>query len=245
MSELDARGIRVLLCDADDCLFGSETHAFAASTEVTNRFLAEIGAPDRHEPEELRRLAAGRNFRATAAALAARHGITVEPDALERWVAEERERVVAHLAAVLRPDPRVTEPLTRLGEGYALAVVSSSALARLRACFTAAGLDELFPERVRFSAEDSLPVPASKPDPAVYEHAARRLGVEPAAGLAVEDSVSGVRSAVAAGIPVVGNLLFAGAEEREERRHALADAGAAAVVGSWEELEELLADRQP
>jgi len=238
---LDPRGIRVLLCDADDCLFGSETHAFVASTEVTNRFLEEIGAPDRYAPEELRRLAAGRNFRAVATALAERHAITPDPDALERWVAEERERVVTHLAEVLDPDARVTGSLTRLGSRFGLAVVSSSALERLEACFAAAGLDDLFPHAVRFSAEDSLPVPASKPDPAVYAFAAAHLGIEPAACLAVEDSVSGVRSAVAARIPVAGNLLFVPEEERDERRRALMEAGAAVVTGSWTELEGLLA----
>ena len=37
--------------------------------------------------------------------------------------------------------------------------------------FRAAGLDTWLPERVRFSAEDSLTPPVSKPDPAIYEHA--------------------------------------------------------------------------
>jgi hypothetical protein len=45
--------------------------------------------------------------------------------------------------------------------------VSSSALARLAGCFTATELDRLIPPARRFSAEDSLPTPTSKPDPAV------------------------------------------------------------------------------
>lgn len=43
-------------------------------------------------------------------------------------------------------------------------------------------------------------VASGKPDPAPYAMACTLLGVEPAAAVAVEDSVSGVRSAVAAGV---------------------------------------------
>jgi HAD superfamily hydrolase (TIGR01509 family) len=45
--------------------------------------------------------------------------------------------------------------------------------------------------------------PHGKPHPGVYLSAARALGVEPAACLAVEDSANGIRSALAAGMEVV------------------------------------------
>ena len=108
-------------------------------------------------------------------------------DELEQWVLEEREQVTAHLAVTLKPDPQVLEPLQDLASHYALAAVSSSAIKRLDACFTATGLDPLIPPAVRFSAEDSLPVPTSKPDPAVYLHAGQVLGVDAHQGLAIED----------------------------------------------------------
>jgi hypothetical protein len=56
----------------------------------------------------------------------------------------------------------------------------------------------------------------------------------------VEDAVAGVRSAVAAGFPTVGNLQFVPAGERQERIAALRRAGAAAVVPSWSHLAALL-----
>ncbi|MFB6139493.1 MAG: HAD family hydrolase [Halosimplex sp.] len=43
-----------------------------------------------------------------------------------------------------------------------------------------------------------------KPEPAVYEHAADRIGVDPADAVAVEDSVHGIESARRAGMHVVG-----------------------------------------
>jgi beta-phosphoglucomutase-like phosphatase (HAD superfamily) len=227
---------RVLLCDADGCLFPSEEPAFVASAEVTTRLLAELGIACRFAPAELKALAVGRNFRATALDLAARHGATLTEAELEPWVAEERRAVIAHLRDVLRPDPRVLEPLARLAERFDLAVVSSSALERLDACFEATGLAELLPPALRFSAEDSLPAPTSKPDPAIYALAGERLGVSGDEALAVEDAPSGALSAVAAGFPTLGNLLFVPEEERPGRAQALRDAGVDAIVESWWEV---------
>jgi beta-phosphoglucomutase-like phosphatase (HAD superfamily) len=97
-----------------------------------------------------------------------------------------------------------------------------------------------FPPDRRFSAEDSLPRPTSKPDPAIYLHAGQMLGIGPSEGVAVEDSVAGATSAVAAGFPTIGNLQFVQAGERADRRAALEQAGVAVVVTSWREVYELL-----
>jgi beta-phosphoglucomutase-like phosphatase (HAD superfamily) len=226
--------LTALLCDADGNLFPSEEPAFEASAEVTNRFLAELGSSQRFTPEALRLAATGMNFRSTAARFAAEMGradVDVEP-----WVQEEKREVTAHLGRTLRPHDETTAALTAFAGHLTLAAVSSSALGRLAACFTATGLDDLIPAERRFSAEDSLPTPTSKPDPAVYLFACERLGIAPEAGLAVEDSVPGVLSAVAAGCPTVGNLLFVAEPERAAREAALRNAGALAVVTSWAEL---------
>jgi HAD superfamily hydrolase (TIGR01509 family) len=259
----DLAGLRVLLCDADGNLFPSEEPAFVASAEVTNAFLAVYGVPVRFTADELRRATTGRNFRATAVDLAVAHGVPVHPAlaagrpaartptpaaagpmltpaALTRWVEEEKRQVSAHLGRVLRPDPAVREPLTALAPHLTLAAVSSSALSRLDACFEATGLATLIPAARRFSAEDSLPVPASKPDPAVYRLAGRELGCRGREGLAVEDSAPGVCSAVAAGFPTVGNVVFVPPPERAARVRQLRRAGAAAVVSSWPDLADLL-----
>jgi beta-phosphoglucomutase-like phosphatase (HAD superfamily) len=236
-------GVRVLLCDADGNLFPSEEPAFEASVQVTNALLASLGSDRRYGADELRRAATGMNFRTTARVLAGELG-AADVD-LEPWVAEERRAVTAHLAATLRPHAPTLAALTELSARLPLAAVSSSALGRLAACFTATGLDDLIPPHRRYSAEDSLPRPTSKPDPAVYVHACADLGISPAAGLAVEDAVAGVQSAVAAGCPTVGNLLFVPAGERADRAAALLDAGALTVVDSWRELADLLLPALP
>lgn len=261
----DPSAITTLLLDADDNLFPSEAPAFDASAVVTTQFLARFGVDSPLSGDQLRKKAVGKNFRSTATDLAVLSGIPFDralaggrPDArvasdseladgraltaaeLESWVRREREHVTAHLSVTLAPDPEVLLPLRALAARFAMAAVSSSALARLKASFTAAGLDDLIPEAVRFSAEDSLPVPTSKPDPAVYLEAGRVLGVDGPQGLAVEDSVPGVTSAVAAGYHAVGNVMFVPDDERQSRIRELIDAGAVAVTDSWGALADVL-----
>ncbi len=237
--------LRVLLLDADGSLFPSEAPAFDASADVTNRFLTSLGVPARYTAAHLLATTTGKNFRTTAQDLAAAHGRTVEPVLLDHWVAEEKRVVGAHLGRVLRPDPAVREPLQRLARRYRPAAVSSSALSRLDECFRATGLAELIPPARRYSAEDSLPVPAGKPDPAVYRYALEQLGVPAGRAIAVEDSVPGARSAVAAGIATAGNLTFVPEPERAQRGRELRESGAGTLVTSWAEFEELLPEGAP
>jgi HAD superfamily hydrolase (TIGR01509 family) len=240
--DADLGAVRTLLCDADGNLFGSEEPAFVASARVTNRLMASLGSSRRYDSEELRLATTGKNFRTTAADLAAGLGRTLERDELEDWIAEEKRVVTEHLRDTLRPDADVLDPLTRLAERYELAVVSSSALMRLDACFEVTGLAPLLPAERRFSAEDSLPEPTSKPDPAIYAFAGERLGLRGPEGLAIEDSATGARSAVAAGFPTVGNVQFVAPGERAGRIEELRATGVFAVISGWKGLETLLAE---
>jgi HAD superfamily hydrolase (TIGR01509 family) len=262
LRSFDLSGITVVLCDADGNLFPSEEPAFAASVTVTNRYLRHFGIPASYTAEELRTSTTGKNFRTTAVDLAIAWGVPIDQSLggrpaestgpsvqgrvltaaeLEYWVDEERDAVTAYLGTVLRPNTGVLDALHRLQQEYGLAAVSSSALGRLNACFSATDLDDLIPAHLRFSAEDSLPVPTSKPDPAIYRLAVESLGISARQAVAIEDSVPGVASAVAAGVATIGNLIFVPPDERDGRCDELAAAGACAVAGSWEEIAILLA----
>ncbi|HZG68530.1 MAG TPA: HAD family hydrolase [Herpetosiphonaceae bacterium] len=229
-----------LLCDADGNLYPSEEPAFEASVGVTNRLVAHLGSRNRFTADELRSASVGMNFRSLAQRLADQYGASLSPEEVQCWVDEENRVVTAHLRRTLRPVQPVLDALTGLSERFELAVVSSSALSRLAVCFTVSGLDPLFPAAARFSAQDSLSIPSSKPDPAVYRHATRQLGLSADRAVAVEDAVAGVASAVAAGVQTVGNLAFVAPTEKSARARALLDAGALLVVKDWEELDAVL-----
>ena len=81
---------------------------------------------------------------------------------------------------------------------WPLAIASSSNPELIEVVLRAAESRELFPVTV-----SSQEVARGKPAPDVYLEAARRLAVEPARCVAVEDSHNGIRSAKAAGMRVV------------------------------------------
>jgi HAD superfamily hydrolase (TIGR01509 family) len=99
----------------------------------------------------------------------------------------------------LRPIAGIADLLRGLDRPYCVA--SNSGHQRLRGTFSATGLASLVEGRV-FSADD---VVRGKPAPDLFLHAARTMGgVPPERCLVIEDSVTGVTAARAAGMRVVG-----------------------------------------
>ena len=112
-------------------------------------------------------------------------------------------------------------------QGTPVAVVSSSKNAR--AVLASAGLAEDFRVIVDGLVGEQERLP-SKPAPDMFLEGARRLGVAPSDTFAIEDAVSGVRSAAAAGCGLVIGI------DRGTGEEPLRAAGAHAVV---EDLAEL------
>jgi HAD superfamily hydrolase (TIGR01509 family) len=102
----------------------------------------------------------------------------------------------------LQPVPGVVELVGQLAVSFCVA--SNSSANRVRVSLGATGLLERFEGRV-FTADE---VARPKPAPDLFLHAARTMGFEPARCTVVEDSATGVRAAVAAGMAVLG---YAGA----------------------------------
>ncbi|MCW2839865.1 MAG: HAD-superfamily hydrolase, subfamily variant 3 [Aeromicrobium sp.] len=238
--ERSVPSVAAVLCNADGSLFPSEEPAYEASTAVTNHFLAQLGVHHAYEPSELLDLTHGQSFRSAAAMLARLHGRHLDPEDLEQWVAVERDVVTAHLRVTLEPDAQVRAPLDELARRFEPGVVTSGASVRLSACLEVTGLADLFAPSRRISAESSMARPLSKPDPAVYSFACERLGVDPGATIAVEHSVRGAVSAVAAGCWTLGLLQFVPHERRRARADALRAVGVVDVVDSWWDVLSLL-----
>ncbi|ESZ93691.1 haloacid dehalogenase-like hydrolase [Sclerotinia borealis F-4128] len=233
--------INTLLFDCDNTLVLSESLAFEACADLANEILSTRGISDRYTGPQLLAEFVGQNFRGMIASLKAKYQYTMDDAELESYVSKEEDKVIAKLKALLKPCEGVDEVLVRLEkeDKYVMAVVSSSALRRLRASVEKVGQDKYFGDRV-YSAATSLPVPTSKPDPAVYFHAMEKLGVQAGECLAIEDSKSGATAAVRAGILTVGYVGSYEVEEREKMEGVLRDAGCKVLMREWREFEGIL-----
>lgn len=109
-------------------------------------------------------------------------------------------------------------------------VASNTPLTRLRWCLAHTRLLPHFEPHI-FSASQ---VERPKPAPDLFLHAAARLGAPPERCLVIEDSTTGVRAAVAAGMPVLGFL--AGSHCWPGLDEQLLAAGAGDVAHSCEEV---------
>lgn len=235
--------IKAILLDCDNTLVLSEELAFEACADLINQICAERNVPVKFTGETLITEFVGQNFRGMLTTLQKTHGIEIAPADLEKYVLMEEDAVIAKLKAALRPCDGVDEQLQALQakNQYQLAVVSSSALRRVRASIEKVGQDKFFPGDVVFSAATSLERPTSKPDPAIYLHALDKLGKTAAESVAVEDSKSGTLSATRAGIKTIGYVGPYAEEKKAEMEGVLTGAGAVVIMREWSEFPEALA----
>ncbi|PHH83296.1 hypothetical protein CDD82_2266 [Ophiocordyceps australis] len=234
--------ITTLLFDCDNTLVLSEELAFEACAGLINEICAERKLEKRFTGESLIQEFVGQNFRGMLTSLQKEYGIEIAPDDLERYVRMEEDAVIAKLKASLRPCVGADEQLEKLAASkkYLMAVVSSSALRRVRASVEKVGQDKYFPGNVIFSAATSLEKPTSKPDPAIYLYALEKLGRTARESVAIEDSKSGTLSGTRAGIKVVGYVGPYADNKKAEMEKVLKDAGAVVIMRDWSEFPACL-----
>jgi HAD superfamily hydrolase (TIGR01509 family) len=110
-------------------------------------------------------------------------------------------------------------------------IASSSSMDRLRVCLEVLGLSRQFGRNV-YSAEM---VERGKPHPDIFLLAAEGIEVLPRDCAVIEDSASGVRAGIAAGMTVIG--LCAGSHLKPGHAQNLAAAGANYVAANWREVQ--------
>lgn len=154
---------------------------------------------------------------------------------LDASVEELTERYAEAVTAELKAAPippldgaRELIAATR-ARGLRVGLCSQSIARWVHPTLRAAGLDGSFD--VVVTGDD---VERAKPEPDIYLHAARLLGAEPEACIAVEDSPAGVRSAAAAGMLVVQSRQASSAAPPQPAAHMVVDS-----------LRELDLDRLP
>jgi HAD superfamily hydrolase (TIGR01509 family) len=122
-------------------------------------------------------------------------GLQDPPEQISREVVH---RMLDRYAQRLPLIDGAVDAVKRIAARWPLALASSSNRALIDRALEVSGLAPYF--RATVSSEE---VARGKPAPDVYLEAARRLGIEPTRGAAIEDSANGIRSADAAGMRVV------------------------------------------
>jgi HAD superfamily hydrolase (TIGR01509 family) len=122
-------------------------------------------------------------------------GVSVEPEAISREVAEQ---VASEYRRELPLLPGAVDAVRSLAGRWTLGLASSANRSLIDLVLRESGLASCFVATV--SSEE---VPRGKPAPDVYLEAAARLGVAASQCAAVEDSSNGLRAAAAAGMRVV------------------------------------------
>ncbi|RSN36873.1 HAD family phosphatase [Amycolatopsis sp. WAC 04169] len=183
------RNPRAVVFDCDGLLMDTEPCWSVAETELFDRRGLPFGTDEKA-------LVIGKSLPAAADAMAEAFG---EPDAGAE-IADELLRLVTEVVtAKAEAMPGARELVVLTAAAVPVAVASNSPRALLDAALARGGLAEMFP--VKLAADE---VTAPKPDPVMYLTACALLNVEPADALAFEDSMTGLRSARAAGVPVIG-----------------------------------------
>lgn len=210
----------LVIFDCDGVLVDSEV----ISNEVLARMLTREGLPT--TLSEARRDYQGAQLADVQSRAEAKLGRSLPAG----WLAEyEHERAEAFRHG-LEPVAGAAEAVRRVkAAGLKVCVASQGALSKTRMTLGLTGLRNLFPHHALFSAHD---VARPKPDPALFQHAARTMNTKPSACVVIEDTTSGVTAAVAAGMRAVGYA----ADSDED---ALRDAGAE-IIHSLDGLPKLL-----
>ncbi len=217
----------LVIFDCDGVLVDSE----GIFARVLGECLSEADFPA--TAEEALLLGFGKHRDTLAAAVEMRYGRALPDGFFEAM----RERTARVLERELKPMPGVSELLKALPA--ARCVASNGHLRRVRERLALTGLLGFFDPHV-FSA---IQVAAGKPAPDLFLLAARRLGAAPAACTVVEDSVTGVAAAIAAGMPVVG--FCGGSHCPEDHAGQLTAAGCARVFAHMSELSAYLCEARP
>ncbi|MFB9475297.1 HAD family hydrolase [Nonomuraea salmonea] len=181
-------GMEAVLFDMDGTLFDSEPLWDVSLAGLAARLGGELRP-------EIRRQVVGKNLRDTAQLLHDDLGIAADAAESAAWLLERTRQLFA-LGVPWRPAAQAMVESVRR-RGIPTALVTSSH--RVLVDEVLAQLDPGTFQVVVCGDEVSRP----KPDPEAYLTAARRLGVDPRGCVALEDSVPGVASALAAGCLVV------------------------------------------
>ena len=213
---------RLIIFDFDGVIADSETLACAVLADI----ISELGHPI--TTDDAIRLFTGLRSQECHTAIETMIGRPLPPD----FVSILRNRRSASFERELTAVEGVRDYI-RAFASTPQCIASQSSLEYLAFCLKILGLTESFQDAV-FSAAG---MKRGKPHPDIYLHAAKKMGVDPARAIVVEDSVIGVKAGVAAGATVIG--LLAGSHIQSGHEQRLREAGAHHIARTFAEATDV------
>ena len=121
----------------------------------------------------------------------------------EDFVEEYRRRQELELRRSAKAIPGAIELMAAIEKSGKLkyCVASNAPRRKIDLNLEVTGLDKFFGEPLIFSAYD---IQKWKPDPALFLHAAEKIGVAPDRCVVIEDSVAGIEAGIAGGMKTIG-----------------------------------------
>jgi HAD superfamily hydrolase (TIGR01509 family) len=217
--------IDLIIFDCDGVLVDSEVIACRSHASTLSRHGYPITA------EQVFQRFLGRSARQATLEVEAELGRSLPGN----FQADLQEELYRGFADDLKAIPYIADVLDRLAQP--VCVASSGSHQRMQVSLGRTGLYDRFAPNI-FSAQQ---VRHGKPAPDLFLFAAAQMKTEPARCLVVEDSVSGIAGAVAAGMTVVG--FHGGSHCREGYAATLQAAGAVETFDDMRQLPALIAGK--
>lgn len=223
------------LFDCDGTLVDSEVIAMGVAIDILADAVEDVKPQTKIDRPAMVQEFAGWHFDKMIAVVGDRYGVKMDDDALQA------KKIPGTIEALKKVEviPGIPAFLDSLqAQGIEKAVVTTSEFSRVNPCLETTGISHHFPTDKKFSGADSLKPAVYKPEPDIYLHAMKQLGAKAEDCVAFEDSTSGVKSARAAGIDVVGivSATHIPASGKEASARKLLALGAAVVVTHADDL---------
>lgn len=222
--------IEMIIFDCDGTLVDSEAlNNYAASSVLIN-----AGYKDYTQPVVEEKFIGFRISEAFAV-VEAETGIKAPDDMVQRFL----DAVKDNAEEYIKPFSEITQTVSALSESMKICVASNGERSNVIESLELSGLKPFFPDDHVFTA---VMVPRGKPDPALFQLAANKMGVAAENCLVIEDSRAGITAAQAANMKVLGFTGFS--HDKEAAALMMQELKADAVISSFEDIQAYLGAAQ-
>ncbi len=214
--------IELVIFDNDGTLSDSE----AINNTAVSDLLMSLGL-NNYTPEYCHEHLAGQAMSDLVKLIERENNITLPVDFIDQFINLVRRETEISLG----PVPGAVDAVHELGSQYKICVGSNGERTNVMAAIRKIGLMNIFTEDHIYTKSQ---VARGKPEPDLFLYAAEKMSVLPENTIVIEDTTSGARAGVAAGMRVLG--ITAVSHNPAAMAKSLENVGVERVFGEWGEI---------